>query len=199
MRMFDAKERAEAVVLAMEPPGASRETDIHGTEWEHRKYILEVRPAGQQPFRVETKAKVAVFHRPGEGDAVTVSFDPKNHKTEIHIEGDPRYDPKLIRAARKEHEAARKKALLTGAPDPDALARSHDIAERALAHNAEELASVRHHPSGVTHLEPHHEPQWTVPAICPECGARVDQFTGSKAADPRCEYCHIPLPRVRVE
>src|SRR5215472_14060114 len=123
--MFEAKERAEAVVLAVEPPGAFSETDMHGTEWEHRKYILEVRPAGQPPFRVETKAKVASFHRPGEGDAVAVSFDPKNHKTEIHIEGDPRYDPKLIREAKKEHDAARKHALLTGAPDPDAVALSH--------------------------------------------------------------------------
>jgi hypothetical protein len=64
MGMFDAKERAEAVVLAVEPPGAFSETDMHGTEWEHRKYILEVRPAGQPSFRVEAKAKVAVFPVP---------------------------------------------------------------------------------------------------------------------------------------
>jgi hypothetical protein len=196
--MFEAKERAEAVVLDVEPPGAFSETDMHGIEWEHRKYILEVRPAGQQPFRVETKAKVAIFHRPGEGDVVTVSFDPKNHKTEMHIDGDARYDPKLIREARKEHEAARKHALLTGAPDPDALARSHEIADRALAHNAEQLAWARHHPAAAR-PEPHHEPQWTVPAICPECGARVDQSIGSMAEHPRCEYCHNPLPRVRVQ
>lgn len=79
------------------------------------------------------------------------------------------------------------------------MALSHHNAELALAHNAEQLAWARQHPGGVTHLEPHHEPQWTVPALCPECGARVDQFTSAKAADPRCEYCHSPLPRVRVE
>jgi hypothetical protein len=196
--MFEAKERAEAVVLAVEPPGAFSETDMHGVDWEHRKYILEVRPAGQPPFRVETKAKVPVFHRPGEGDAVTVSFDRKNHKTEIHIDGDPRYDPKLIRNARKGQEAARREALLSGAPDPVALARSHSAAERALAHNAEQLAGPHHHPS-VAPPAPHHEPQWTVPAVCPECGARVDQFTGSTAEHPRCEYCRNPLPRERVQ
>ena len=72
------------------------------------------------------------------------------------------------------------------------MALSHHNAELALAHNAEQLAWARQHPGGVTHLEPHHEPQWTVPALCPECGARVDQFTSAKAADPRCEYCHSP-------
>jgi hypothetical protein len=174
---------------------------MHGVEWEHRKYILEVRPAGQRPFRVEAKAKVPVFNRPGEGDFVTVSFDPKNHKTEIHIEGDPRYDPRVIRKARKEREAARKEALLSGAPDPAALARSHSAAERALAHNAEELAWAHHHTSVAhpqPHPEPHPEPQWTVPVVCPECGARVDQFTASMAEHPRCEYCRNPLPRERV-
>ena len=196
--MFEAKERAEAVVLVVEPPGAFSETDMHGMEWQHRKYILEVRPAGQQPFRVETKAKVPVFGHPTEGDAVTVSFDPKHHKTEMHIEGDLRYDPRLIHEARKQQEAARRTALLSGAPDPVALARSHSAADLALAHNAEQLAWARHH-APVAHPEPHHEPQWTVPAICPECGARVDQSAGSVAEHPRCEYCGNPLPRERVQ
>jgi hypothetical protein len=196
--MFEARERAEAVVLEVEPPGAFSETDTHGVEWVHRKYILEVRPAAQRPFRVEAKAKVPIFDHPGEGDAVTVSFDPKNHKTEIHIDGDPRYDPRLIREARKEREAARKEALLSGAPDPAALVLSHNAAEWALAHNVEELAWVHHHAS-VAHPEPYREPQWTVPAVCPECGARVDQFTGSLAEHARCEYCHNPLPRERVQ
>jgi hypothetical protein len=124
--MFEAKEQAEAVVLAVEPPGDFSETDIHGIDWEHRKYILEVRP------------------------------------------------------------------------DPAALAQSPTIAEQALAHNARELAWTNHHTS-VARPEPHHEPQWTVPAVCPECGARVDQFTGSAAEHPRCEYCRSPLPREQVQ
>ena len=196
--MFDAKEQAEAVVLAVEPPGSFSETDMHGIDWEHRKYILEVRPAGQHPFRVETKAKVPAFHHPEEGDAVRVTFDPKNHKAEIHIEGDPRYDPKLRREARKQRETARKEALLSGAPDPGALALTHNAADRALAHNAEQLAWAGHHAS-VAHHEPHREPQWTVPSVCPECGARVDQSAGSLSDHPTCEYCSSPLPRERVQ
>jgi hypothetical protein len=131
---------------------------------------------------------VPISQHPLEGDTVTVSFEPKNHKTEIHIEGDPRWDPRLVREARKEREAARRQALLSGAPDPAAL---------ALSHNAEELAWAHHHTS-VVHPEQHHEPQWAVPAVCPECGARVDQSAGSMAEHPRCEYCGNPLPRERV-
>jgi hypothetical protein len=49
---------------------------------------------------------------------VKVSYDPKSHKTGIHIEGDPRYDPKLIRATSKQRRTAHREALLNGAPVP---------------------------------------------------------------------------------
>ena len=137
-------------------------------------------------------------HHPETGDAVTVSFDPKNHKTEMHVDGDPRYDPRLIRKARKERESARRKALLGEALDPAELAWSHDIADQALSHNAEELARVHHHPPAAP-AERHPEPQWTVPAVCPVCGARVDQSTEAAAAHPACTYCANPLPRERVQ
>jgi hypothetical protein len=195
--MFEAKERAEAVVLAIEPSGGGIVGDMHGTRWVHRKYILEVRPAGQRPFRVEAEARVGLSVFPGTGDSVTVTFDPKNHKTEIHIEGDPRWDPRLVREARREREAARNRALLNGGTYETAdLAMTHEIADRALSHNAEQLAELRRARAHPHAAQP--EPQWTVPELCPECGARVDQFTGSKAEDPRCEYCHSPLPRIRV-
>jgi hypothetical protein len=172
--MFEMKEQAEALVLDLEPPGHVVDTDMHGVDWEHRKYILEVRPAGQQPFRVETKAKVPIFSKPEQGDTVTVSYDPKNHKTELHIEGDSRYDPKLIRAARKQDEASRKTALLGGAPIPAA--------------------------SGVVHyrnIVPD-EPLWTVPGNCPQCGASVDQSIASVAEHPKCQFCGHALPGERI-
>lgn len=81
--MFEKKEQAEARVIALEGPGHVVDTDMHGVDWEHRKYILEVRPAGQQAFRVETKAKVPIFSKPEEGDVVTVSYEPHSHKTEF--------------------------------------------------------------------------------------------------------------------
>ena len=49
---------------------------------------------------------------------VRVSYELKSHKTEIRIEGDPRYDPKLIRENKKRQHAARADALLNGAPAP---------------------------------------------------------------------------------
>ena len=174
LHVFEKKEQAEALVIAREGPGHVVDTDMHGVDWEHRKYILEVRPAGRQAFRVETKAKVPIFSKPEEGDVVTVSYEPHSRKTEIHIEGDPRYDPKLIRAARKQQEAARKEALLSGAPVPEA-------------------AGVVHYTNVVDD-----EPLWTVPASCPECGARVDQSTESMAKHPRCSFCGKPLPAERV-
>jgi len=170
--MFDkkAQAQAEALVLDRSGPGSVVDRDMHGVDWEHRKYILEVRPAGGEPFRVETKAKVPISSKPGEGDTVKVSYDPKNHKTQIEIGGDPRYDPALIRAGRKQQGAARRETLLAGAPAPAA-------------------AGVVHYTNVVDD-----EPRWVVPATCPECGARVDQSAQSMAEHPRCEYCSKPLP-----
>src|SRR6266851_2367593 len=168
--MFDKKTQAEALILADEGPAGSTDTDIHGVHWDHHKYIVEVRPTGQDPFRVETKTKVAIGSSPGTGDLVKVGYDPKSHKTEIQIEGDPGYDPKLVREAKKQQRAARTQALLAGAP----------VAETARAVHFVNVVDD--------------EPRWTVPAICPQCGARVDQSTASMAGHPRCEYCAKPLP-----
>jgi hypothetical protein len=88
--------------------------------------------------------------------------------TEIQIEGDARYDPKLVRANTKQQRAAETQALLSGAP----------------------AAAT----SGVVHGLVTDEPQWIVPEVCPECGARVDQSTASVAEHPTCEFCHQPLP-----
>ena len=81
---------------------------------------------------------------------------------------DPRYDPKLIRAHQKQEREARTEALLSGAPVSEASTTVHD--------------------------EEDDEPRWSVPAICPECGARVDQSKASMAEHPTCDYCAKPLP-----
>jgi hypothetical protein len=60
-------------------------------------------------------------------------------------------DPKLIREARKQDREAEARALLHGASAPAAV-RYRD--------------GVVHHWDG--------GPRWSVPATCPECGARVE-------------------------
>jgi hypothetical protein len=117
-------------------------------------------------------AKVAILHAPQPGDIVKVSYDPKNHNTEIQIEGDPRYDPRIIRDNNKQQRAAETQALLSGAPAPAVF--------------------------GVVQHVLDDEPEWIVPEVCPECGARVDQSTASVADHPTCEFCHKPLPCKRV-
>lgn len=37
-------------------------------------------------------------------------------------------------------------------------------------------------------------PRWVVPVQCPNCGARIDQALEASAAEPRCSFCHEPLP-----
>jgi hypothetical protein len=37
-------------------------------------------------------------------------------------------------------------------------------------------------------------PPWHVPTHCPNCGAPVDQAKASQDRDPRCEFCHQPVP-----
>jgi hypothetical protein len=170
--MFDKKAQAQALVLDELGYGNVVDTDLHGVDWAHYRYILEVRPEGQAPFRVESKSKVPITSHPTRGDVVTVNYEPKNQKTEIQIEGDERYDPKIRREKRKEEKAARAQALLSGAPGSGLPG------------------------TGTVHY--HDEPRWTVPAKCPECGARVDQSAAETSEHPRCEYCEKPLPRVRV-
>lgn len=169
--MFDKKVQAQALILEDEGPCGSEDTDIHGVHWDHHKYIVEVRPEGEEAFRVETKAKVPIRSAPHCGDVVTVTYEPKNHKTEVQIAGDPRYDPKLVSAAKKQQDAARRQALLSGAKVPGT--------RPAVGDDADDVDD---------------EPRWTVPALCPECGARVDQSRASIAEHPRCEYCAQPLP-----
>jgi hypothetical protein len=116
--MFDRKAQAEAMILDDQGSGHTITRDLHGVDWDHHKYIVEVRPAGQASFRVEAKTKVPIFSAPQPGDLVTVSYEPKSQKTEIQIEGDPRYDPKLIRENKDQQKAARAEALLSGATPP---------------------------------------------------------------------------------
>jgi hypothetical protein len=165
--MFGEKAQAQAVILASHLHGNTTSRDFHGVDWEHRTYILEIRPDGGTPFRVETKAKVPILSKPDQGDVVQVSYGVKNHKTEIQIEGDPRYDPTLVRNRKQQERTAQDAALLSGAPAAAASSPGYD---------------------------PDDEPRWAVPALCPACGAKVDQSTAPFEESPKCGLCGQSLP-----
>lgn len=117
-----------------------------GTAWVHCKYIVEVTPDGGAAFRAETKAKVPYLGGPDTGDVVNCKYDPESHKVELLLDGDPRYDPKLKRAAAK----TQREELLHGAPgsrpaNPTGLYAPLDPELQALmdAEEAERLGSIQ--------------------------------------------------------
>ncbi len=165
--MFGKKETGQAKVLSTESYGHSITTDMHGDRWEHRTYIVEVHPEGEAPFRTEAKGRVCIRCSPDAGDVVKVLYDAKTHRTELDLEGDGRYDPKLRRADAKARKAAEREALLAGAP-----------------------ASSVEDDEGIDDVD---DEPWTAPATCPQCGAPVDALAEEVAERHRCQYCQQPL------
>ena len=97
------------ILLDVGPAGY---TGMVGDPTANIKYIVEVQPANGEPFRVETKAKVELISPPAVGDVLRALYDPESHKVELQLEGDPRYDSKV----RKEAKKARREELLHGGP-----------------------------------------------------------------------------------
>jgi hypothetical protein len=120
--MFDKKLTAQAEVLLDDGPRFG-----HGTAYENHTYALEVRPQGKEPFRAEAELRVIMFTpAPQRGDIVNVVYEEKNHKTEIVIAGDPRFDPKLVREMEKQvakQQRAQLEAVLRGGNPPSARKR----------------------------------------------------------------------------
>ncbi len=104
---FAKKRSATATVRADEGSGAVVATDSHGMSSTRHTYVVEVQPDNGQPFRVETTRRVPGYHHPVPGDVVNLLYEEKGHKTEIVIEGDPRYDVKLRREQAREQIAHR--------------------------------------------------------------------------------------------
>jgi len=110
---------AKAKVLADEGYGMVNKGGTYTLQ--HQKYIIEVHPDGDEPFRTEVQVWVSWPGEPQVGDVVNVSYDPKSRKTEIELEGDPRFDWKLKHAQAAERAAAHRDELLRGQPSRDPL------------------------------------------------------------------------------
>jgi hypothetical protein len=203
--VFEKKLAATALVLADEGDlhPSLNDVDRHGTSWEKHKYVLEVRPEGGTPFRVETKCRVPTMSSPDPGDLVNVLYAPKDHSTEMVIEGDARYDPKVRRAKREEErrqQVASAQALLHGANPDDlgknaALTGDPDLDELVELEARQQSRDPRELWEMATNGQ--HETRKARRAAlteCPECRALVDQSAPSTAMPPVCPRCGKPLP-----
>jgi len=106
---------APAKVLADEGYGLAENSG--SVALQHQKYIVEVHPEGEAPFRSEVTAWVSWMNRPEVGDVLNVNYRPgSTSHVELIIEGDPRYDWRLIAAKQQDDAEAKRKALLDGPP-----------------------------------------------------------------------------------
>ena len=110
---------AKAKILADEGYGMVNKSQTHTLQ--HQKYIIEVHPDGDEPFRAEVQVWVSWPGQPRVGDVVNVSYDPKSHKAEIELEGDPRFDWRLQQAQAKQRAAQHREELLREQPSRDPL------------------------------------------------------------------------------
>jgi hypothetical protein len=106
------KSMVEGQARILQDEGPAGYGGMVGDPTANMKYIVEVQPASGEPFRVETKAKVELISPPVVGDVLRALYDPESHKVELQLEGDPRYDSKVRKAAQK----ARREELLHGGP-----------------------------------------------------------------------------------
>src|SRR3982751_3302711 len=79
---------------------------------QHEKYIVEVHPEGAPPFRTETVAWVSWTDRPAVGDIMDVRYAPGSQHVDLVIEGDPRYDWRLIAAQKDAADQQQRRNLL---------------------------------------------------------------------------------------
>jgi hypothetical protein len=80
---------------------------IATNDWRKYDFIVDVRPAGDPPFRTELQETFLVTGlKPRAGDVVPVIFDPSSHDVMFDLDGDSRYDLDALKAeqqATREH------------------------------------------------------------------------------------------------
>lgn len=107
-------ETAQATVL-----GATllnyRTADVHARP--KYEFLLEVKPVQGEPFRTTTQQYLPPMTRPPQaGETVNVKYSPKNHKVQLELKGDGRYDLNMLVKAQQEAERKRQEAILSSPP-----------------------------------------------------------------------------------
>jgi hypothetical protein len=72
----------------------------------HYEVVLDIAATDGPAFRTTTDHWFNTLFSPSPGDVVKVSYDPKNHKTKINTDGDPRYDLRAHEQQRHRNEKA---------------------------------------------------------------------------------------------
>ena len=84
------RKRADAVVLAR------KDGPLAGDDFFTYHFALEVRPAGEQPFRAEAKYPFRPLEpKPVAGDLVRVRYGRSRNKVSLDLAGDRRFDEAL--------------------------------------------------------------------------------------------------------
>jgi len=130
--MFGAKAVAPATVVDVEQHGRG----MSEGELKYR-FVLEVQPPDVQPFRVMTE-HLFLFSDvvPEQGGTVNVEYEVKHpDKAKLALNGDPRYDRKLVKERRKQQGSARENQLQAelasppGTPSPSTQQAAPDADE----------------------------------------------------------------------
>jgi hypothetical protein len=139
-RLLKHGECADARVLEIDVP----KNQSPGAFLTH-KFVVEVQPAGAQPFQAQVKDAFNVFWAPKRGDLLKVRFNPKSRKVAFDLKGDPRYDHTLQKPAGQWTPGeARPPSIFgtsstggveprTGMPDANAIAAAIAAAQQAAA------------------------------------------------------------------
>ncbi|MCU1399503.1 MAG: Short C-terminal protein [Acidimicrobiales bacterium] len=78
---------------------ATVHSHLSSNDYRRYDFVLDVRPAAGEPFRVEMHESFAILGlRPNEYDVVNVKYDPESHETIFDFAGDPRFDIDAMRA-----------------------------------------------------------------------------------------------------
>lgn len=105
----------KVTIVADEGYGLSRNSTQNAMK--HEKYIVDVHPDGEPPFRTEVKVWVSWPEYPQPGDVVNGRYKPGTKDVEIVLDGDPRFDRKLRQTDTSAQDPAVRDALLNAPPD----------------------------------------------------------------------------------
>lgn len=125
---------------------ATEHSHLSSNDYRRYDFVLDVRPATGEPFRVEMHETFAILGlRPNEYDVVNVKYDPESHETIFDFTGDPRFDLDAMRARTTElrRETAEMNAVRAAGGGQPAFPFPQATAPRDAVAEIERLVALR--------------------------------------------------------